>query len=258
MSRRLVGFMIDCQDAAIGPAAKFWSGALGLPVEDPDEGGDGRYALLGAGPGGLHVEVQSVAHESRLHLDIEADDIDAEADAIEALGATRVGKPHGRWWVMDAPSGHRFCIVRRRDREFPARARRSALPMRHHSVLIALVIDCQVDDLEPALRFWSAALQRPIASHDQDGDGRYGELESGPGEVFVLLQRVSHPSRVHLDIQADDQDAEVARLEKLGATREQFLKRWWILRAPTGHRFCVVRQQSPKPAITPNTWGRRA
>jgi predicted enzyme related to lactoylglutathione lyase len=257
MSRRLVGFMIDCQDADIGPAAEFWGGALGLPVVDPDEGGDGRYALLGPGPGGLHVEVQSVAHESRLHLDIEADDIDAEADAIEALGATRIGKPHGRWWVMQAPTGHRFCIVRRRDPEFPSRPRRTTLPKQHHSVLIALVIDCQVDDLGPALQFWSAALDRAVVDADQDGDGRYGELGSGPDEVFVLLQKVAHAPRVHLDIQADDQDAEVARLERLGAVRERFVKRWWVMQAPTGHHFCVVRQQSPKPGIRENTWGRR-
>src|SRR4249919_3647258 len=141
MARRFVGFMIDFERSAIGAAAKFWSGALGLPIEDPDEGGDGRYALLGAGPGGIHVEVQRVDHESRLHLDI-------EADAIEALGATRIARPHGRWWVMQAPTGHRFCIVRKRDREFPSRPRRSSMPLRHHSVLIALVIDCPVPSLE--------------------------------------------------------------------------------------------------------------
>ena len=257
MGRRLVGFMIDCERADIGPAAKFWSGALGLPIEDPDEGGDGRYALLGAGPAGIHVEVQSVEHPSRLHLDIEADDIHAEADALEALGATRIANPHQRWWVMQAPTGHRFCVVRKRDREFASRPRRSSLPLRHHSVLIALVIDCRVDDLGPALAFWSAALKRPIASHDQDGDGRYGELESGPDEVFVLLQKVTHDSRVHLDIQTDELDAEVARLEKLGAKREKFVKRWWVMQAPTGHRFCVVRQQ-PAKRIPQNTWGRRA
>jgi predicted enzyme related to lactoylglutathione lyase len=256
MARRLVGFMIDCERAPLGPASKFWSGALGLPIEDPDEGGDGRYALLGAGPGGIHVEVQSVQHSSRLHLDIEADDIHAEADALEALGARRIANPHQRWWVMEAPTGHRFCVVRKRDREFPSRPRRSTLPKRHHSVLIALVIDCQVADLGPALAFWSAALERPVASHDQDGDGRYGELESGAEEVSVLLQQVSHESRVHLDIQTDDLDGEVARLEKLGATREQFIKRWWVMQAPTGHRFCVVRQQ-PAKRITENTWGRR-
>lgn len=257
MSRRLVGFMIDCEKAAIGPAAKFWSGALGLAVEDPDEGGDGRYALLSPGPGGIHVEVQSVEHPSRLHLDIEADDIDAEADAIEALGATRLANPRKRWWVMQAPTGHRFCIVRKRDREFPSRPRRSTLPLRHHSCLIALVIDCPGPSLEPALNFWSAALKRRIASHDQDGDGRYGELETGPEEVFLLLQRVEHEARVHLDIQTDDLEAEVARLEKLGARREKFLKRWWLMQAPTGHRLCVVRQQPAKERVAWNTWGRR-
>jgi predicted enzyme related to lactoylglutathione lyase len=257
MSRRLVGFMIDCEGAEIGAAAKFWSGALGLPVEDPDEGGDGRYALLGAGPGGLHVEVQRVEHPSRLHLDLEADDIDAEASALEALGATRIANPRKRWWVMQAPTGHRFCIVRRRDREFPSRPRRTTLPQRHHSVLIALCIDCPGPSLEPALAFWSAAMNRAIASHDQDGDGRYGELETGPEEVFVLLQRVEHEARVHLDIQADDLEAEVARLEKLGAKREKFVRRWWVMQAPTGHRFCVVRQQPAKGLVAQNAWGRR-
>jgi len=108
---RLAGFIIDCNVDDLDAAAAFWSGALGLPIEDPDEGGDGRYALLGAGPGGLHVEVQSVEHPSRLHLDIECDDIDAEATRLEALGAKKIGFVK-RWWVMEAPTGQRFCVVR--------------------------------------------------------------------------------------------------------------------------------------------------
>lgn len=257
MSRRLVGIMIDCERAEIGAAAKFWSAALGLPIEDADENGDGKYAVLGAGPGGLHVEVQRVEHPSRLHLDIEADDVETEVVALEALGATRVANPRQRFWVMQAPTGHRFCVVRKRDRESPSRPRRTTLPRRHHSVLIALTIDCQVDDLGPALRFWSGALKREIASHDQDGDGRYGELATGPEEVFVLLQKVTHDPRVHLDIQTDDLDAEVARLEKLGATRVEFVRRWWVMQAPTGQRFCVVRQQPAKERVVANAWGRR-
>jgi hypothetical protein len=130
------------------------------------------------------------------------------------------------------------------------------MPLRHHSVLIALVIDCPGPSLEPALQFWSAALGRAIVSHDQDGDGRYGELESAPDEVFLLVQKVEHEARVHLDIQTDDLEAEVARLEKLGAKRERFLKRWWLMQAPTGHRYCVVRQQ-PAKRIRQNSWGRR-
>lgn len=244
--------MIDCQGGELTAATRFWSAALGLPVIDADEGGEGRYAVLGAGPGGLHIEVQRVEHESRLHLDIEADDIDAEADALEALGAKRIANPHGRWWVMQAPSGHRFCVVRRRPAEEPSAPITSDTG--HRSTLIALVLDCQVTELGPSAAFWSAALLREVANPDQDGDGRYAELETASDEPFLLLQKVDHPSRVHLDIETDQLDAEVSRLEGLGATRVAQVKRWWVMQAPTGQRFCVVRQQPAKPGIARNAW----
>jgi hypothetical protein len=253
MARRLAGFMIDCQGGTLPAASRFWSHALGLPVMDADEGGAGRYALLGAAAGQWHVEVQLVEHPSRLHLDIEADDIDVEAARLEALGATRQSNPNRRWWVMQAPTGHRFCVIRWRDREPPSPPIRQR-GASHHSGLVALVLDCQVDSLDVGLDFWSQALERGVANRDQDGDGKYGELETSADEPFLLLQKVAHDPRVHLDIQADDQDAEVARLEALGAKKIQFLKRWWVLEAPTGHRFCVVRQQAEKPGLPSNAW----
>ena len=59
----------------------------------------------------------------------------------------------------------------------------------------------------------------------------------------MLLQEVDHPSRAHLDIETDDIEAEVLRLEKLGAKRVAQIKRWWVMEAPSGHRFCVVLPQ---------------
>jgi predicted enzyme related to lactoylglutathione lyase len=114
---RLAGFMIDFGNGTLDDAAGFWSRALGLPVTDPDEGGRGRYAVLDGAPGGLHVEVQKVDHASRVHLDIEADDIHAEAARLEALGARRIELVRDRWWVMEAPTGHRFCVVPMRESE---------------------------------------------------------------------------------------------------------------------------------------------
>jgi hypothetical protein len=70
----------------------------------------------------------------------------------------------------------------------------------------------------------------------------------------VLVQAVTHPSRVHIDIETDDIEAEVARLEKLGARRVQFVKRWWVMEAPTGQRFCVVRPQRADLATQANVW----
>lgn len=110
---RLAGFIIDCQTADLEAAAAFWSQALGLAVTDPDAGGGGRYARLAEGPGGLHIEVQRVEHASRVHLDIESDDIEAEAARLIALGAREVARPHdSRWIVLEAPTGQRFCVVR--------------------------------------------------------------------------------------------------------------------------------------------------
>ena len=49
---------------------------------------------------------------------------------------------------------------------------------------------------------------------------------------------------MHLDIETDDLDAEAARLEALGAKKIGFVKRWWVMEAPTGQRFCVVQDEA--------------
>lgn len=113
---RLAGFIIDCQTDDLAAAAQFWSAALGLAVLDPNEGGENKYARLEQGPGQLHIEVQRVDHASRVHLDIESDDIEAEAARLIALGAREVARPrNGRWIVLEAPTGQRFCVVRLHD-----------------------------------------------------------------------------------------------------------------------------------------------
>jgi predicted enzyme related to lactoylglutathione lyase len=125
----------------------------------------------------------------------------------------------------------------------------------HHSRLSTIVLDCQLDDLEPAVRFWSAALGKRVEDADQDGDGRYAALATGDDEPIILLQKVSHESRVHLDIETDDIDAEVARLQGLGARAIAFVKeRWWVMQAPTGHRFCVVQKQRERFGPHLNRW----
>jgi len=126
----------------------------------------------------------------------------------------------------------------------------------HRSRLAAFVIDCQVDDVDAATRFWSAALGRPVKPV-ADPDDTYRYLAAGEEEALLLVQTVDHPSRIHLDIEADDLEAEVRRLEALGARRVGFVKRWWVLEAPTGQRFCVVNPQRGPLAGKPgaNAWG---
>jgi hypothetical protein len=113
---RLAGFIIDCRTEDLQSAARFWGGALGMDIRAlPGE--DGKYVELVGRDSHLHVEVQSVAHPSRVHVDIEANDVEAEASRLESLGAKRVEKIK-TWWVMEAPTGQRFCVVRAQGRDF--------------------------------------------------------------------------------------------------------------------------------------------
>ena len=118
---RLSGFIIDCQTQDLDAAAAFWSAALGLKAESAAHANEAEYRKLLPGPGGLDVEVQRVGHASRVHLDIESDDIEAEAQRLEKLGAKRIQKIQ-TWLVMEAPTGQRFCIVRPQAADFAERA----------------------------------------------------------------------------------------------------------------------------------------
>lgn len=119
---KLSGFIIDCQTADLDRAVAFWSGALGMPIRPSPDGVTGKYVELADPHDELHVEVQQVEHPSRVHLDIESDDIEAEVRRLEGLGAKRVGRVR-TWWVMEAPTGQRFCVVRSQSTDFASRAR---------------------------------------------------------------------------------------------------------------------------------------
>ena len=124
----------------------------------------------------------------------------------------------------------------------------------HHSRLCALLIDCRTSNIDEAALFWAQALGRPVDPRHPGTRGNYRMLETPPDEPLVQIQRVEHESRVHIDIETDDIAAEVARLEKLGATVAARLPRWVVMQAPTGQRFCVVRVQRPGFPKNANRW----
>jgi len=119
----------------------------------------------------------------------------------------------------------------------------------HHSRLSTFVIDCRTEDVDEAARFWSAALGREIVW----AEGEYRQLAGTAEEPILLVQKVDHESRIHLDVEADDLEAEAKRLEALGAKRVAFVKRWWVMESPTGQRFCIVNPQRG-PLDRANEW----
>lgn len=123
----------------------------------------------------------------------------------------------------------------------------------HKSRLGDLVIDCEGGDIDEHAAFWAGALGRTV--EDEAKNSRYRRLNGKDGEIGILLQAVDHPSRVHLDIETDDPEKEVARLEKLGAKIVKRFDRWVVMEATSGHRFCVVNPQLPGFEKGARTWG---
>ena len=124
----------------------------------------------------------------------------------------------------------------------------------HRSRLAGFIVDCQTDDLAAASRFWGGALGRPVRALPGVEGLSYSALDDPHARLHVEVQLVDHPSRVHLDLETDDLEAEVCRLEALGAKRVQQVRDFWVLEAPTGQRFCVLPVQSPRFAEEATVW----
>jgi hypothetical protein len=124
----------------------------------------------------------------------------------------------------------------------------------HKSKLSGFIIDCDTDDLEAATRFWSHALGMPVHELHGSENASYRGLTDVQHGLDIEVQQVDHPSRVHLDIETDDIAAEVSRLETLGAKKVQQVHDWWVMEAPTGQRFCVVRAKKGDFERRANTW----
>jgi Glyoxalase-like domain len=118
---RLCAILIDCRTPVIEEAAGFWSRALGRALDTGHPGTRGNYYMLETAPDEPIVQIQRVDHESRVHIDIESDDIPAEVARLEALGAKVVNRLE-RWVVMEAPTGQRFCVVQVQRPGFPNNA----------------------------------------------------------------------------------------------------------------------------------------
>jgi predicted enzyme related to lactoylglutathione lyase len=105
----------------------------------------------------------------------------------------------------------------------------------------------RVDDLQRQTEFWTAALDYVPRDDDSD-DFRLLRPRDGVGpnlSLDMVHSKLQIPPRIHLDLYAEDQATEVARLIALGATEVHWDKRppdadYVILADPEGNRFCVV------------------
>ncbi len=130
----------------------------------------------------------------------------------------------------------------------------------HRSRLCHFVID--VPDLDQGVAFWSAALGATEEPLPEDSRPVYRRLRLPDSQIRILLQKTgdekTSKERMHLDLEADDVEAEVCRLEALGATRWDHLDErgydFWVLRDPWGNEFCVLQPEFPELLARQQPW----
>ena len=120
----------------------------------------------------------------------------------------------------------------------------------HKSRLATIIIDCQTESLPKVAEFWSAAL----GCRQGRTDSKYVWLETDPAEPKVIVQKVDHDSRIHIDIETDDIEAEVKRLQLLGAVVVEKMEKWVIMQAPSKQRFCLISPTREDFELNANTW----
>jgi predicted enzyme related to lactoylglutathione lyase len=232
---------VDCHD--IKGQARFWCDVLGYHVvfESNDEVAIAKdehtWPGLGFGP---VPETKTV--KNRLHIDLSPDDQEAEVSRIEGLGGRRIdiGQSDVRWIVMADREGNEFCVLTARDRSGG-----SEMASKWWSV----VVDCH--EIKGQARFWCDVLGYDIVFESNDEVAIAKDEHTWPGMVFVQVpEEKTVKNRLHIDLNPDDQEAEVSRIEGLGARRIDIGQgdvRWVVMADPEGNEFCVLTAREQQP-----------
>jgi predicted enzyme related to lactoylglutathione lyase len=233
-----------------GRLARFWSDVVdGYSAEQRGE----SWRARGEGPELFFNRMEkSPTIELPIHLDVNVPDREAELQRLLELGAKLVetkshaiGELSETWTVMRDPEGNGFCI--------------QSPPNVQQRYIGNVTFSCA--EPIPLGRFWAAALgwrDEPIDAgfvqqlldagmDERETESFYVTRETPTSRPRLLFQRreksrpVSYP--IHLDLRADDRDAEVERLTGMGATvvetKSGSDRTWTVMRDPESNPFCV-------------------
>ena len=130
----------------------------------------------------------------------------------------------------------------------------------HRSRVCQFVID--VSDLDQGVAFWTAALDAEEEKTSEASRNIYRRIRLPDSEIRILLQktgdRKTSKERMHIDLETDNVEAEVERLEKLGAIRWDHQQErgfdFWVLQDPWGNEFCVLQEEFPELLARRRHW----
>jgi hypothetical protein len=242
MNIRWLHVTIDLPADVDDDNSRFWAAALGWPLGEPWRGHP-EFCSFEPPVGDSYVARQVIEDGSpRVHLDIAVDDVDEVSGHMQAIGA-RPGPVMSDWRVMTSPGGMPYCLVTHRDdNQMPGAM--TWTDDGHRSRLVQVCVDSSAERHEHEVEFWKAATHWRWAPSPESPEFA-GKLHPEPGSpVQLLFQRLDEDgdpeTRAHIDLGADDVEAEAARLEGLGARRLWPGDGWIALEDPAGLPFCAT------------------
>jgi predicted enzyme related to lactoylglutathione lyase len=218
---RLASFWIDVPAELFDVTCRFWRDGLGYAGRD-STAFPGTFYMLGTWSE-FDLGVQRIGSGAvRWHLDVVSDDLDESIARVVAAGAA-VDELFDGWARLIDPAGMPFCVV--------------------PGTSSGVYLDLPTDEFGTGAAFWAAALGRYLVP--EDGEPDYFALGRLGAKVTVGIQRLGTGApRWHVDIESDDVEAEVCRLEGLGASRVELIETWWTICDPVGQTFCVTQVQT--------------
>jgi predicted enzyme related to lactoylglutathione lyase len=236
MASRLIALCFDALDPA-GLAA-FWSGVLGWEVADDPRSG---VTLLPGDDTGFRIRFvrteEPKAGPNQMHFDLTStsrEDQQATVDRALTLGGRHidVGQlPEEEHVVLADPEGNEFCVI---------------APGNNFLADCGFIGALSGDGSQACGYFWAKALDWPLV-WDQDEETAIRSPHGGPKLTWggpPLEPKYGSTYRPHFDLAPvdGDRDAEVARLESLGASRVDSMQgddAYVMLADPDGHEFYV-------------------
>lgn len=229
--------------AGDAPASwRFWAQATHTSLA-PARGDADQFSTLLPERGPAWVKLQAVGEPGTgVHLDLDVDDVQAEAARAEGLGARRVGSIGDTVVVLRSPGGFVFCLT--------TWAAEDAGPPERDGLDVALdqvCLDVPRAAWDTEAAFWEALTGWALRESDEPG---FSSLVRPPDlAVRLLLQRLEEPDgpvRAHVDLACADRAAETARHVALGARVVREHHFWTVMADPVGRVYCLT-SRSPQP-----------
>jgi predicted enzyme related to lactoylglutathione lyase len=219
---------------------EFWRAVTGYGLS-PRRGPAEEFATLLPSDGDGYLKVQGLASgPARLHLDLHVANPVHAAEAAVELGGHVVVRHEAGYVVLRSPGGFVFCLVAHAGAHRPAAATWPG----GRSQVDQVCLDIPPSAYDVEVEFWRALTGWDLLDVDEPEFVRLDVPDEQP--LRWLVQRLDDEAdavSAHLDLSADDRDAEVERHVALGAVAGARHEWWTVLTDPVGTTYCVTRRK---------------